>query len=546
MARGLEKGTTLAGRFRLEELVGTGGMGSVYAATDLERGHRVALKVLRRRYAERTDLRERFVAESQAAQRIPHPHILTVHDHGVDAGWHYIAMELAPTDLASLLELEGTLPVTRALNVAEQIAWALDVAHEHGVIHRDVKPENVLVRPRRSEDEPDHAYLADFGIAKLETAERGLTRTGVFMGTVNYASPEQAAGGPLDGRSDQYALACVLFECLTGRVPFPAGGAEAVLLAHRRDARPAASTLRPALPAALDAVLARGMAIDPEERYETCRALVAAARAAVRAPQAPQAPEAPAPTVTAAPAAPPSGGAPTETAPTGEAPVPSRRILAGAAVLAVAAAIGLAVVLTGGDEPAPRADGPGTSGPAADDAVAAESAVRQTVRAFGAARGAAATCATLAAERRSSCASTYETAQPAFYEVRQVDLGDDVADVRATHEPDGDALAFRLVREGDTWLVDDPPSFAWKEPDATAAATVVTKFGLRSDDACTLLASPIADQCAALLPPEQVRYDLESVSVSGTTASITAALREDTDRYELSGSGGSWLITAID
>ncbi|HWT94893.1 MAG TPA: serine/threonine-protein kinase, partial [Solirubrobacteraceae bacterium] len=252
MARGLEKGMTLGGRFRLEELVGSGGMGSVYAATDLERGHRVAVKVLKRRFAERTEFRERFVAESRAAQLIPHPHILTVHDHGVSEGWHFIAMALAPTDLASMLEAEGTLPVQRALNIVEQVAWALDVAHEHGVVHRDVKPENVLVRPRRTADEPDHAWLADFGIAKLESAERGLTRTGVFVGTVNYASPEQAAAAELDGRSDQYALACVLFECLTGRPPFSGLDADGVLRAHALSERPRASAVRPGLPPALD------------------------------------------------------------------------------------------------------------------------------------------------------------------------------------------------------------------------------------------------------------------------------------------------------
>ena len=609
MARALDRGTTLGGRYRLEELVGTGGMGSVYAAQDLERGHRVAVKVLRRRYAERTEFRERFVAESRAAAQLPHPHILTVHDHGVDDGWHYIAMALAPTDLASLVERGGAdgaagLSITRSLNLAEQIAWALDVAHAHGLVHRDVKPENVLVAPRRDETEPDHAYLADFGIAKLESAEVALTQTGVFVGTASYASPEQVAGHDLDGRSDQYALACVLVECLTGRPPFRGADADAVLRAHAAAPRPDVSSLRPGLPVALDAVLRRGLAVDRDDRYPTCAALVAAARDAVRGGSAgetahattvasddpgvsghsrpdddasrrtgptrpgpwPTSPTVPgdgraeaAPTVAAGSATDAStaphdrfpGEAPSSRRPAAGAAAPGSRsrrptaLLAAAAVTATALVAAVVVLLAsgGGDDGPPT--GPGRSGPVTDDAPAAERAVRRSVAAFGAARGARATCAVIADSRQGGCASRYETAQPATFAVRQVQLGDDTATVAAVHEPDGDRLTFELTREDGVWRLSEVPSFDWKDPDEAAVAETVVRFASRTDGACALLASPIAGQCGTLLPPTAVSYDLTSVT-SGSTASVTGQLLSGTtDRYELADVGDGWRITAI-
>lgn len=216
----------LGDRFRIDELIGGGGMGSVYSAFDLEQGFRVAVKLFNPRLARATEFRLRFLDESKHAARIPHPHILTVYDHGEDDGWHYLAMSLVEDDLAALAERERPLALTRTLNIADQVAWALDVAHEHGLVHRDVKPENILVDPRRSPEQPDHAYLCDFGIAKLEAADRALTRTGAFIGTVNYASPEQTRGERLDGRSDQYALACVIYEVLCGAPPFSASDAD--------------------------------------------------------------------------------------------------------------------------------------------------------------------------------------------------------------------------------------------------------------------------------------------------------------------------------
>lgn len=299
VARTVHRGTTLDARFRLEEMIGSGAMGSVYSALDLEQGHRVAVKLLSRRLDHAGEQRERFLEETHHAASIPHPHILTVYAHGEDDGWSYFAMRLVEDEIGALVQRDGPLDLTRALNIAGQIAWALDVAHERGLVHRDVKPENILLTPRRSPDEPDHAYLADFGIAKLVDADRALTRTGAFVGTVSYASPEQARGERLDGRSDQYSLACVLFEMLTGDPPFRGDSSEAVLVAHREAVRPRVSEACPGLPAVLDAVLAQGMSVQPEGRFGRCREMVVAARRAARGEPAPHVtpPAVPAPTV---------------------------------------------------------------------------------------------------------------------------------------------------------------------------------------------------------------------------------------------------------
>jgi serine/threonine-protein kinase len=353
----LDKGTTLGERFRLEELIGAGGMGAVYAAWDLQQGHRVAVKILDARLAADSGLRERFLAESRLASRLTHPHIVPVYAHGRDEGCDYLAMPLVETDLGAMIGRDGALDVTRALNIAEQVAWALDVAHEQGLVHRDVKPENVLLRPRRAPDEPDHAQLADFGIAKLEDAP-GLTRTGAFLGTASYASPEQTLSEPLDGRSDQYALACVLFECLTGRPPFAGAGVAEVLAAHREAPRPRPGDHRPELAGELGEALTRGLAVEREARFATCRELVEQVRRHAPAPQ---------PVAATAPSGPPAGharepvvaGPPqaaTVTGPTAPLPPAPRRLWAVMVglVAVVALAVGLAVAL--GAQDGPRAD----------------------------------------------------------------------------------------------------------------------------------------------------------------------------------------------
>lgn len=577
MAKRVEKGTVLGDRFRLVELIGGGGMGSVYAAYDLDQGYRVAVKVLNPRLARRTEFRERFLSESRMATSIPHPHILTVYDHGEDDGWHYLAMRLVETDLATLLSREGRLDPTRALNLADQVAWALDVAHAQGLVHRDVKPENVLVTPRRTPDEPDQAYLCDFGIAKLESADLGLTRTGAFIGTVNYASPEHAAGEKLDGRSDQYSLACVLFECLTGDPPFTARDSDGVLAAHQGEERPRVSARSPGLPAGLDAVLARGLACDREDRFPTCRELVAAARREVRAAPAARAaalaetvaeappagleteaattaplggapPTPPAPPTPARPAPPPPATPVPEPSPAGRG---RRRPLLPAAVALVAlvtAGVLAAVLLSAGDgSGSAAAFRPPTTAPrGSEDREAAEDAVRQTVLAYAAAQGEKQVCATLTKDEATGCDTAYVSAQPASYAIRRVEVGDERATAKVLQTKWQDPIEFSLVRERGRWLIDDIDSFAWKDAEAIQVATTVERFGHRDAGACGLLSRAAAGQCRRLLPRRPVAYDIQSVSASSSTGSVTAKYNAtDSDYYSLEQELGEWKISGI-
>ncbi len=568
----IERGTTLGGRFRLDEMIGGGGMGSVWAAHDFEQGHRVAVKLLHQRLAKATEFRERFFDESKHAASIPHPHILTVYDHGEDDGWHYLAMRLVEDDLAGMMERDGELELTRALNLAGQVAWALDVAHEQGLIHRDVKPENVLVTRRRSRDEPDHAYLCDFGIAKLEGANRALTRTGAFIGTVSYASPEQTRGEALDGRSDQYSLACVLYEMLTGAPPFSASSAEAVLEAHRAAGRPRVSEGRPELPTGLDAVVARGMACDPDDRYPSCRELVADARREARelttaaAGGAFALPD----TVTHAgpgasderggaraitPSTEPvgSGAHPGRAEQSARAPSGRRHPLAGAMVALVALVIvGVvaAFVLSNRDGSADRADAPSTPGtsPAPDqDPEGAQAAIEQTVGAFAAAEGEQEVCATLVADDQSSCESTYIAAQPTEYDIERVEVADDQATVKATQTEFGDPIELDLLRENSKWLIDGVTDFDWKDAEEVEAATAVARFARRDEDACKYLSRNASGECSRLLPDEPLTYDFDTVNASYGTGSVSAELGPaEIDSYSLVEETGQWRISEID
>lgn len=209
-------------------------------------------------------------------------------------------------------------------------------------------------------------------------------------------------------------------------------------------------------------------------------------------------------------------------------------------------AVVAAVVLIGGSDDDGEPTGPGRSGPSESDVAAAERAVRQTVRAFGAARGARATCATLSAADQSGCENRYETAQPATLSVRDVRVGGDVATAEAAHDPDGDRLSFELAREDGVWLLTDVPTFDWKDADEAAVAETVIRFAARDREACSLLAEPIAPQCSSLLPPQPVSYDITSLT-AGSTASVTGQLVSgDTDRYELVDAGDDWRISAIE
>ncbi|MFL5919988.1 MAG: protein kinase domain-containing protein [Gaiellaceae bacterium] len=258
-------GTLFAG-YRIEAVRGRGGMSVVYRAEHPRLGSVVALKLLAAELAEDESFRERFVRESRAAASIPHPHIVPIYDAGDAEGVLYIAMRYVEGPDLKVLATEE-LPLARVLRIGAQVASALDAAHGRGLVHRDVKPANVLVE--RGADDGDHAYLADFGLTKHVDSHSGLTGTGQFLGTVDYMAPEQIEGRPVDGRADQYALACVLFTCLTGSPPFTRESEVAVLWAHMRDDPPSLSAAGRGLSAA-DPVLAKALAKEPGERYSSC------------------------------------------------------------------------------------------------------------------------------------------------------------------------------------------------------------------------------------------------------------------------------------
>ncbi len=256
--------------YRIESLLGRGGMSVVYLAEDLRLRRRVALKVLAREPASDVRFRERFLRESELAASLDHPNIIPIYEAGEGDGCLFIAMRYVEgTDLKALLRTQGALEPSHALAVAAQIADALDAAHEHGLVHRDVKPSNVLLGPR------GHCYLSDFGLTKSASESGGLTRG--FVGSVDYVAPEQIRGEEVDGRADLYSFGCLLFECLTGDVPFAQASEVEVIYAQLEEEPPRPSELVSGLPAALDAPLVRAMAKLPDDRYATCRELVAAA-----------------------------------------------------------------------------------------------------------------------------------------------------------------------------------------------------------------------------------------------------------------------------
>src|SRR5919201_435868 len=266
------------GDFEILGRAGEGGMGVVYMARQLSLGgRRVALKVISPEIAGAADFRARFEHESRIAASIDHPHVISIYAAGEHDGHPYIAMQWVEGKTLYEELAHGPLAPTRAVTAISQIAGALDVAHTAGLVHRDVKPANILLR---SIGGRDHAYLTDFGIAKRTHVEAtNLTRTGNIVGTIGYMAPEQIQGQRGDGRSDIYSLGCVLYECLTGKRPFERENEMATLWAHVHDPRPSPSAVKPGLPRGLDAVVARALAIDPGERYQTGGELAAAAAA---------------------------------------------------------------------------------------------------------------------------------------------------------------------------------------------------------------------------------------------------------------------------
>jgi serine/threonine protein kinase len=272
MATDSRVGTTIAG-YRIESVLGRGGMGVVYLAEQVALGRKVALKVLAPELAGDPKFRERFLRESRLAASIEDPNILPVHEAGESGGALFIAMRyVRGTDLRRLIDEEGPLPPDRVVSVLTQVASALDAAHAEGLIHRDVKPGNVLVVPGT----PDKVYLADFGLTRRASSDSGLTGTGQFVGTLDYAAPEQFTGEPLTPRTDVYSLGCVAYECLVGEPPFPRDREAAVLHAHLHEPPPRPTAKRPELPEAIDAVVAKAMAKKPKERYARAGELAAA------------------------------------------------------------------------------------------------------------------------------------------------------------------------------------------------------------------------------------------------------------------------------
>jgi predicted Ser/Thr protein kinase len=340
----LAPGSQLGG-YRIDAIAGSGGMGVVYRATQARLGRAVALKVIAPGLAEDEDFRRRFERESRLAASIEHPNVLPIYEAGEADGVLFLSMRYVDgTDLRSMLKREGRLEPRRATEIVAQVAEALDAAHRAGLVHRDVKPGNILIA------DGDHAYLTDFGLTKRAASESALTSTGEFVGTVDYVAPEQVAGGRVDARTDVYALACVLYHLLTGRVPYERPSEMARLYAHVNEPPPVPSAAEPAVPRELDAVVARGMAKDPADRYQSAGDLGRGARAGADSRRIAE-PEHSVARGDAAPSAP--GAAPTVAAPgapRAQAGARGRRvrIWALAAGVVVAAGVVAAVIAGGG------------------------------------------------------------------------------------------------------------------------------------------------------------------------------------------------------
>jgi Protein kinase domain len=380
------------GKYVLEQQIGHGGMAVVFRARDNQLGRLVALKIMAPSVASDAEFRQRFIRESRAAAGVDDPHIIPVFEAGESAGVLFIAMRyVAGGDVRSLLAREGPLSVARVSAILVSVASALDAAHAALLVHRDVKPGNMLMDVRKGR--PDHVYLADFGLTKATSGAVSLTGTGRFLGTADYAAPEQIGGRRVDGRADQYALACAAVEMLTGQPPFPLENVMAILTAHMSEPPPPLSALRHGLPAELDAVLGRALAKSPDDRYLSCGDFTTAFERAARVGRSEARVAAGAShrrtsgeTATLAPGRP--GGAPAEPAATRPLALPrsmeppgrvnlvrgrrrsGRMVIAATAAVAVAAAI-VAFLTLGQPRRAPSAPAAGARHPAPGRAVSA-------------------------------------------------------------------------------------------------------------------------------------------------------------------------------
>ena len=274
----LERDTLVDGRYRILYRLGSGGMADVYCAEDQQLGRRVALKVLHRRYAEDEQFVERFRREASSAAGLSHPNVVAIFDRGEWDGTYYIAMEFVDgRTLKDIIRERGAAPPEAAIDVTLQILRAARYAHNHGVIHRDIKPHNVLI------DQEGRVRVTDFGIARAGTSD--ITETGSVMGTAQYLSPEQAQGRSVDARSDLYSIGIVLYELLTGRVPFDAESPVSVALMQVSEPPMLPRELVPTIPPAAEAVVLRAMEKDPAHRYQTADEFIAALESARAAPQ---------------------------------------------------------------------------------------------------------------------------------------------------------------------------------------------------------------------------------------------------------------------
>jgi hypothetical protein len=264
-------GQRIGGRYEIEELVGTGGMSSVYRARDAVLERPVALKVLHEHFSTDPEYVERFRREARAIARLNHPNIVTVIDRGEFEDRQFIVFEhVVGETLKDVVAREGPLPVPQALGLTQQVARGLAFAHENGVVHREVKPQNVLL------DENGTAKVTDFGIARSIAPDDSLTETGTLLGSSDYIAPEQASGQRVDERSDQYSLGALLYELLTGEVPYTGDGFMAVAMKHMRDPVPSVRARRPNVPREVDEIVRRAMAKRPEDRYPSMAALMSA------------------------------------------------------------------------------------------------------------------------------------------------------------------------------------------------------------------------------------------------------------------------------
>ncbi|HEY2129828.1 MAG TPA: protein kinase, partial [Streptosporangiaceae bacterium] len=277
---GFGVGSRLAG-YRLDEQIGRGGMAVVYRAYDVRLERPVAIKVLSPELARDEAFRQRFIRESRTAAAVDHPNIIPIFEAGEANGVLFIAMRFVHgPNVQELVDTEGPLSAVRACHIITQVAAGLEAAHSHGLVHRDVKPGNMLLDMAGGGDYPGHAYLSDFGLSKRALSVSALTSTGQFLGTLDFIAPEQIEARAVNGRTDEYALACSAFTMLSGRPPFVRDESVAVMWAQISAPPPELTSRRPDLPAAVDEVMAKALAKVPTERYGTCPEFAAALRRA--------------------------------------------------------------------------------------------------------------------------------------------------------------------------------------------------------------------------------------------------------------------------